>query len=287
MSVTLTVVKATSVTTWATPAAISGGTALSSTQLDATSTVAGSFSYSPAAGTVLAAGPHTLNATFTPTDTTDYATATAAVTLTVTAQLAAPAFVQQCNEFVQLGNTATCTLKGVGAGHTLMIGIAGGVATQAGVVTASAGTPSIAVKDGSVLSAWVLANTSAGNITITFKVTASTRIWLSVAEYANTAPSPLDGSASYVSSGYNNTISTPNFTTSTANDLLWSFCAVPGGYTLTHGAAPIVWTPRASPQGSGYVTLMEDGPTTTNGTYYGQCSGPGAAWDIVTVALKN
>jgi hypothetical protein len=69
--------------TWNGPAPITYGTALSGTQLDATSPVAGSFSYSPAAGTVLPAGGHTLTATFTPTDTTDYSTATASVTITV------------------------------------------------------------------------------------------------------------------------------------------------------------------------------------------------------------
>jgi hypothetical protein len=69
---------------WPTPAPIIYGTALSGTQLDATSTVQGSFSYSPAAGTVLAVGQHTLTATFTPNDTIDYTTATATVTLTVT-----------------------------------------------------------------------------------------------------------------------------------------------------------------------------------------------------------
>ena len=45
---------------------------------------AGQFSYSPAAGAVLGAGPQTLSVTFTPTDTTDYATATASVSLGVT-----------------------------------------------------------------------------------------------------------------------------------------------------------------------------------------------------------
>jgi sugar lactone lactonase YvrE len=82
-SVTLTVNKATPVITWPTPAAITYGTALSATQLDASSTVAGSFTYSPAAGTVLGAGQQTLTATFAPTDTTDYAAASATVTLTV------------------------------------------------------------------------------------------------------------------------------------------------------------------------------------------------------------
>ena len=69
--------------TWATPAPIVYGTALSATQLDASSPVAGSFTYSPAAGTVLTVGQQTLTATFTPTDTTDYTTATATVTLNV------------------------------------------------------------------------------------------------------------------------------------------------------------------------------------------------------------
>jgi hypothetical protein len=69
--------------TWATPAPIIYGTALSSTQLDATSLVAGSFAYSPTAGTVLAVGQQTLSVTFTPNDTTDYTPATASVTLTV------------------------------------------------------------------------------------------------------------------------------------------------------------------------------------------------------------
>ena len=69
--------------TWATPAPIVYGTALSLTQLNATSPVAGSFSYSPAAGTVLSVGPQTLQVLFTPTDTTHYTTSTGSVTLTV------------------------------------------------------------------------------------------------------------------------------------------------------------------------------------------------------------
>jgi hypothetical protein len=82
-AVSLTVNQVTPAITWATPAAITFGTALSATQLNAISTVAGSFAYSPAAGTVLSAGPHTVTATFSPTDTTDYTIATANVTLTV------------------------------------------------------------------------------------------------------------------------------------------------------------------------------------------------------------
>ncbi|HUD12622.1 MAG TPA: hypothetical protein VMQ56_03115, partial [Terracidiphilus sp.] len=66
---------------WATPAAIQYGTALSATQLNATTAVAGAFTYSPALGTVLQAGEQTLSATFTPSLPSSYTTATARVTL--------------------------------------------------------------------------------------------------------------------------------------------------------------------------------------------------------------
>ena len=79
----LNVTSATPVITWPTPAPITYGTTLSGLQLDASTTVAGTFTYTPAAGAVLAAGNQTLSVTFLPTDTTDYSTATASVTLTV------------------------------------------------------------------------------------------------------------------------------------------------------------------------------------------------------------
>src|SRR5579871_6376262 len=75
--------KTTPVITWATPAAITYGTALSAAQLDATASVPGSFTYSPASGTALTAGTHSLSVSFTPTDTTTYNSATATVNLVV------------------------------------------------------------------------------------------------------------------------------------------------------------------------------------------------------------
>jgi hypothetical protein len=82
--VTITVNKATPTITWATPAAITYGTALSATQLNATASVAGTqFVYSPASGTVLGAGTRSLAVTFTPTDTANYNSATGSVNLTV------------------------------------------------------------------------------------------------------------------------------------------------------------------------------------------------------------
>ena len=79
----VTVAEAAPTITWATPAAIPYGTAITSTQLDATANVPGTFVYSPAAGTIPSVGNQTLTVSFTPTNTTDYTTATASVTLTV------------------------------------------------------------------------------------------------------------------------------------------------------------------------------------------------------------
>lgn len=68
---------------WSAPAAITYGTALSVTQLNASSNVAGSYSYSPVAGTLLGAGTQTLRVTFNPTDTADYPSIQANVSLVV------------------------------------------------------------------------------------------------------------------------------------------------------------------------------------------------------------
>ncbi len=83
ISITAGTGKTNPVITWATPAAITYGTPLSGTQLDATANVAGTFTYTPPAKTVLTAGLQTLSVTFTPTNTSLYNTATATVKLQV------------------------------------------------------------------------------------------------------------------------------------------------------------------------------------------------------------
>jgi hypothetical protein len=83
-TVSVTVAKATPAIAWPTPAPITYGTPLRTTQLNATASVPGTFVYTPAAGDVLTAGPQKLSVTFTPTDATNYTTAQATVSLTVT-----------------------------------------------------------------------------------------------------------------------------------------------------------------------------------------------------------
>src|SRR4030095_7738656 len=81
-TVSIVVGKATPTITWNTPSRITYGTALSGSQLNASANVAGSFAYSPTAGTVLDAGPQTLTATFTSTDP-NYNDGAASVSLSV------------------------------------------------------------------------------------------------------------------------------------------------------------------------------------------------------------
>jgi hypothetical protein len=69
--------------TWSNPADITCGTALSSIQLDASASVLGTFVYTPASGTVLSEGTHTLHVDFTPSDTTYYTTASGNVSINV------------------------------------------------------------------------------------------------------------------------------------------------------------------------------------------------------------
>ncbi len=82
-SATVVVGKATPALTWTNPAALTYGTALSGTQLNATANVAGTFTYNPASGTVLNAGTQSLGVTFTPTNTTNYMTVSGSATVVV------------------------------------------------------------------------------------------------------------------------------------------------------------------------------------------------------------
>src|SRR5690606_3279830 len=72
-TVLITVNKANPVISWSNPSAITYGTPLGATQLNATASVPGTFTYSPPAGTVLNAGTNQkLAVGFVPTNTNNY-----------------------------------------------------------------------------------------------------------------------------------------------------------------------------------------------------------------------
>ena len=120
--------KATPTIAWSGPAAIVYGTALSVTQLNATSSVPGTFSYAPASGTVLNAGSQTLSVTFTPTDTTDYTTPISSVPLTV----------NQAPTFTAISSSLASA--GVGANVTFTATVTSAGGTPVGSVSFAEGT---------------------------------------------------------------------------------------------------------------------------------------------------
>jgi photosystem II stability/assembly factor-like uncharacterized protein len=112
--------------------------------LNATANVAGSFTYSPAAGTMLTAGAHTLTAAFTPSDSNDYAPASVSVVLQV--NQATPAIVWPVPSPVAVGAVLSstqlnATVKGVDGntlpGSTVYAQTAGSVLSSPGAVNLS------------------------------------------------------------------------------------------------------------------------------------------------------
>ncbi len=80
---TLRIVQAVPVISWPTPSPVPVGAVLGPIQLDPTANTAGTFVFTPPAGTVLPAGTYTLKASFTPNDTRDFTLAGASATLQV------------------------------------------------------------------------------------------------------------------------------------------------------------------------------------------------------------
>lgn len=81
---TLTINNATPVITWSNPAGITYGTALNGGQLNPTANVGGTFTYTPASGTVLGAGNNqNLRADFVPSDSANYSNASKDVKINV------------------------------------------------------------------------------------------------------------------------------------------------------------------------------------------------------------
>ena len=115
-----TYIKVTPTITWNSPADITYGTALNTTQLNATASVPGTFVYTPAAGTVLNAGNQILHVDFTPTDTGTYNNASKNVSINVlkatpTISWGNPADITYGTALsgTQLNATATAVVNGV------------------------------------------------------------------------------------------------------------------------------------------------------------------------------
>jgi len=139
-SASINVTKGVAVVTWSQPAPITYGAALGSAQLDATASVPGTYAYTPPAGTVLAAGTQTLSVTFTPSDLSDYTTATAEVSINVNAAtLTMTPSAGQSMAYGSVVPVLTYTTSGLVNGDTIT-GLLGTAATSASPVGAYAFT---------------------------------------------------------------------------------------------------------------------------------------------------
>ena len=270
-NVTLLVNQATPAITWANPAAITYGTALSATQLDATSTVAGTFAYNPAAGTVLTAGMHTLSVTLTPTDTADYTTATATVSLTVnqatpTISWAAPAAITYGTALSATQLDASSTVAGsfaynptagtvLAAGtHTLSVTL---TPTDAVDYTSATATVTLTVNQATPIISWAApAAITYGTALSATQLDASSTVAGAFA-YNPAAGTVLTAGTHTLSVTLTPT-DTANYTTATASVTI----------TINQAAPPIVWpTPAAITYGTALSATQLDASSTVAGTF--------------------
>jgi len=259
---TLTVTRATPPITWPTPAAITYGTALSATQLNATSTVRGGFVYKPISGTVLAAGVQPLSVTLTPTDTTDYTTATATVSLTVnkatpTVTWTAPAAITYGTALSGTQLNATLSVAGnciytPAAGTVLAAGTQTLSATCTPTDTTDYSTP--AAKTVSLTVNKAVLTVTAQNVSRAYN-TANPTFTAAYSGFVNSDTSAVLSGAPSLSTSATTSSAAGSYPITAAVGTLkannYSFSFVNGTLTVTQAAPLITWSnPAAIPYGT-------------------------------------
>ena len=116
---TLTITMAVPVLAWTNPASITYGAPLTSNQLNATTSVPGSFAYDATNGTVLNAGTNTLSVIFTPADTVDYGSVTDSVSLVVSPAPLTATAADATRSIGQTNPVFTGTITGVTNGDNI------------------------------------------------------------------------------------------------------------------------------------------------------------------------
>ena len=139
---------------WPTPGALNYGERLGAAQLDASSTVAGTFTYSPALGTVPGAGTQTLSATFTPANTVVYAVTTVTVPLVVYPAMLTVSAQDLAMNYGAALPTFTYSVAGFRNGDTQATAITGAPAFSTSATSTSAlGSYPITVAQGTLAAA--------------------------------------------------------------------------------------------------------------------------------------
>lgn len=246
-AVTYTVSKATPVITWAMPAPITYGTALSSIQLNATANVPGTFAYSPAAGTILTVGVQTLGVTFTPTDSVDYTTATKNVSLTVN----------------QASTTTTVTSVSPNPalpGNPVAVNFSVTGSTNVGVPT---GTVTVKASTGETCSAAV----AAGGCTLTFSTTGLRTVTASYSGDANFMASSTSSSVQVSVGDFSISATPASVTISSGHQAVYTITLTPiGGLTGSVNLSCSGGPPNTSCSVSPAVDNLQGNPITSTVT---------------------
>ena len=282
---TLTVTQGAAVITWPTPAAITYGTPLSATQLDASLSVPGTCVYTPPAGTVLPAGTQTLSVTCTPTDTTDYPTPPPqTVSLTVNKAVLTVTANSFTRTYGGANPTLTASYTGWVNGDTQSVlsgapsltttatasSPVGSYAITAGAGTLTAANYSFTFVNGTLTVSKAMLTVTANNATRAYGA-ANPTFTASYAGFVNgDTLSVLSGAPSLTTTA---TASSPagNYTITAAVGTLaaanYSFTFVNGTLTVTQGAAVITWpTPAAITYGTPLSATQLDASLSVPGT---------------------
>ena len=233
----VTVAKATTSATFAMPAAITYGTPLGNAQLNASSSTAGTFAYTPPAGTILTAGTQPLAATLTPADAADYNAATANTTIVVNK--------------AALTATAANATRAYGAANPVFGGTVTGALMSDGLTAAFTSSASATTPAGSTAPITPVLgdpNGRLGNYTVTLvPATLTVTKANSTALFTGPASTPVGSTATLTATIASTTTGTPTGTV--------TFSAGGGQLgtaMLVNGVATFSYTP---PTGSTTLTL--------------------------------
>lgn len=246
-SVTYKVAMASPVITWANPAAITYGTALSAAQLNATASVPGTFAYSPAAGTILAVGTQTLGVTFTPTDGVDYTTATKNVSLTVNQASTTTTITSVLPNPALPGNPVAVNVSVTGSTN----------------VSAPTGTVTVKASTGETCTAAV----TAGGCTLTFATTGLRTVTASYSGDANFMASSTSSSVQVSVGDFSISATPASVTISSGHQAVYTITLTPiGGLTGNVNLSCSGGPPNTSCSVSPAVDNLQGNPITSTVT---------------------
>jgi len=248
------VTRVTPTITWPAPAPISYGTPLGAAQLNATASVAsanvaGTFTYTPPAGTVLGAGGQPLSVSFTPTDTTLYTSASAGVSITVTP---APASVTP-NAASKTYGGADPALTGTLSGFRAADGVTATYSRTAGE-SAGSYTISSTLSPAGVLGNYAIAYNTA-SLTIS-QASSTTALSASSTSFRFGAPLTLTATVAVVAPGAGTPIGSVTFMDGSS--------ALSGPVALNAGVA--TFSTALLPVGTHAVTAVYSGGTNFTGS---------------------